>query len=126
MYRTYLCDAQGCVHFRRASRDPKTAGGPILLNPRAGPCQRGIEPLGTALAGPASAQQALSWIEHQTTNLGVRSSNLFGRASSFGTKLSTPKAAVFALEAATSVRSNTLFEPMMRSSFVSIFASFPK
>ncbi len=52
MYRTYLCDAQGCVHFRRASRDPKTAGGPILLNPRAGPCQRGIEPLGTALAGP--------------------------------------------------------------------------
>jgi len=39
---------------------------------------------------------------------------------------STPKAAVFALEAATSVRSNTLFEPMMRSSFASIFASFPK
>jgi len=24
------------------------------------------------------------------------------------------------------VRSNTLFEPMMRSSFASIFASFPK
>src|SRR6266571_7396534 len=48
------------------------------------------------------------------------------RARHFGTKLSTPKAAVFALEAATSVRSNTLFEPMMRSSFASIFASFPK
>src|SRR6266478_9683153 len=34
-------------------------------------------------------------------------------------KLGTPKPAVFALEAATSVRSSTLLEPMMRSSFAS-------
>jgi len=41
-------------------------------------------------------------------------------ARHFGTELGTPKPAVFALEAATSVRSNSLFEPMMRSSFASI------
>src|SRR5712664_2727675 len=38
------------------------------------------------------------------------------RARHFGTELGTPKAAVFALEAATSVRSSSLFDPMMRSS----------
>jgi hypothetical protein len=37
----------------------------------------------------------------------------------FGTELGTPKPAVFALEAATSVRSNSLFDPMMRSSWTS-------
>jgi hypothetical protein len=31
----------------------------------------------------------------------------------FGTELGTPKLAVFALEAATSVRSSSLFDPMM-------------
>src|SRR5713101_9827588 len=41
------------------------------------------------------------------------------RARHFGTKLGTPKPAVFALEAATSVRSSTLFEPMIRTSFAS-------
>ena len=41
------------------------------------------------------------------------------RARHFGTELGTPKPAVFALEAATSVRSNSLFEPMMRNSFAS-------
>ena len=35
----------------------------------------------------------------------------------FGTELGTPKPAVFALSAATSVRRSTLFDPMMRSSF---------
>jgi hypothetical protein len=37
----------------------------------------------------------------------------------FGTELGTPKPAVFALDAATSVRSNSLFEPMIRSSCAS-------
>jgi hypothetical protein len=41
------------------------------------------------------------------------------QARHFGTKLGTPKPAVFALEAATSVRSNSLFDPMMRSSCAS-------
>jgi hypothetical protein len=40
----------------------------------------------------------------------------------FGTELGTPKPAVFALEAATSVRSSSLFDPMMRSSSVGIEA----
>src|SRR6266849_2659273 len=35
------------------------------------------------------------------------------RARHFGTKLGTPKPAVFALSAATSVRRSTLFDPMM-------------
>jgi Arm DNA-binding domain len=39
------------------------------------------------------------------------------RARHFGTELGTPKPAVFALDAATSVRRSTLFDPMMRSSF---------
>jgi hypothetical protein len=39
------------------------------------------------------------------------------RARHFGTELGTPKPAVFALEAATSVRRSMLFDPMMRSSF---------
>jgi hypothetical protein len=38
------------------------------------------------------------------------------RARHFGTKLGTPKPAVFALEAATSVRSSTLFDPMICTS----------
>jgi hypothetical protein len=37
----------------------------------------------------------------------------------FGTRLGTAKPAVFALDAATSVRSSTLLEPMMRTSFAS-------
>src|SRR5437667_2081580 len=37
------------------------------------------------------------------------------RARHFGTELGTPKPAVFAPEAATSVRSSSLFDPMMRS-----------
>ena len=37
----------------------------------------------------------------------------------FGTKLGTPKVAVFALEAATSVRRSSLFDPLMRISFLS-------
>jgi len=37
----------------------------------------------------------------------------------FGTKLGTPKPAVFPLDAATSVRKSTLFDPMMRISFAS-------
>jgi hypothetical protein len=41
------------------------------------------------------------------------------RVRHFGTKLGTPKPAVFALAAATSVRSSTLFDPMMRTSFAS-------
>src|SRR5215831_9889581 len=41
------------------------------------------------------------------------------RARHFGTKLGTPKPTVFALETATSVRSSTLFDPMMRTSFAS-------
>jgi hypothetical protein len=41
------------------------------------------------------------------------------RARHFGTELGTPKGAVFALEAATSVRSSSLFDPMMRTSFAS-------
>ena len=41
------------------------------------------------------------------------------RARHFGTKLVTPKPAVFALEAATSGRRSTLFDPKMRTSFVS-------
>jgi hypothetical protein len=41
------------------------------------------------------------------------------RVRHFGTELGTPKPAVFALEAATSVRSNSLFDPMMRSSSTS-------
>jgi hypothetical protein len=39
------------------------------------------------------------------------------RVRHFGTELGTPKLAVFALSAATSVRRSTLFDPMMRSSF---------
>src|SRR6185312_13510642 len=39
------------------------------------------------------------------------------RARHFGTKLGTPKPAVFALSAATSVRRSALFDPMMRNSF---------
>jgi hypothetical protein len=39
------------------------------------------------------------------------------RARHFGTELGTPKPAVFALEAATSVRNSTLLDPMMRGSF---------
>jgi hypothetical protein len=50
--------------------------------------------------------------------LGVRSSNLLGCVT-FGTELGTPKPAVFALDAATSVRKSTLLAPMMRTSFVS-------
>jgi hypothetical protein len=38
-------------------------------------------------------------------------------ARHFGTELGAPKPAIFALEAATSVRKSTLFDPMMRSSF---------
>src|SRR5258708_20971241 len=41
------------------------------------------------------------------------------RARHFGTKLGTPKPADFALEAATSVRRSSLFEPIMRTSFSS-------
>src|SRR5262245_10114772 len=41
------------------------------------------------------------------------------RARHFGTKLGTQKPAVFALEAATRVRSSTLFDPMMRTSSAS-------
>jgi hypothetical protein len=41
------------------------------------------------------------------------------RARHFGTKLGTPKPAVFAPGAATSVRKNTLLAPMMRTFFVS-------
>jgi hypothetical protein len=41
------------------------------------------------------------------------------RARQFGTKLGTPKPAVFALEEATSVRNKTLFDPMMQTSFAS-------
>ena len=41
------------------------------------------------------------------------------RARHLGTKLGAPKPAVFALEAATSVRSSSLLEPMMRTSFPS-------
>src|SRR3954453_21065295 len=41
------------------------------------------------------------------------------RARHFGTKLGTPNIADFALDAATSVRRSRLFEPMMRTSFVS-------
>ena len=37
----------------------------------------------------------------------------------FGTELGTPKPAVFALDAATSVRRSSLFDPMMRTSFAS-------
>jgi len=48
----------------------------------------------------------------QTTNLAVRSSNRH-----FGTKLGTQEPAVFALEAP-SVRSSTLLDPMMRTSFL--------
>jgi hypothetical protein len=44
---------------------------------------------------------------------------LFCPARHFGTKLGTPKPAVFAVEAATSVRSSSLLEPMMRTSFAS-------
>src|SRR5258707_3410455 len=39
------------------------------------------------------------------------------RVRHFGTELGTPKPAVFALSAATSVRRSTLFDPVMRSSF---------
>src|SRR6266700_8144402 len=81
----------------------------------------------TALAGPRLAQTApVAQLDRAPDyeSGGQEFESL--RARHFGTKLSTPKAAVFALEAATSVRSNTLFEPMMRSSFASIFASFPK
>jgi hypothetical protein len=42
---------------------------------------------------------------------------LFCVARHFGTELGTPKPAVFALEAATSVHRSPLFEPMIRSSF---------
>jgi hypothetical protein len=38
-------------------------------------------------------------------------------ARHFGTEMGTPKPADFALEAATSVRNSTLFDPMMRSSW---------
>lgn len=38
-------------------------------------------------------------------------------ARHFATELGTPKPAVFALEAATSVRRSRLFDPMMRISF---------
>src|SRR3954466_8399776 len=41
------------------------------------------------------------------------------RARHFGTKVGTPKPAVFAPNAATSVRSSSLFDPMMRTFFVS-------
>src|ERR1700736_5561890 len=41
------------------------------------------------------------------------------RARHFGTELGTPKPAVFALEAATSVRSSSLFDAMMRNSSAS-------
>src|SRR5262249_7683388 len=41
------------------------------------------------------------------------------RARHFGTKLGTPKPAVFTLDAATSVRRSALFDPMMRISFAS-------
>src|SRR5262249_7501437 len=41
------------------------------------------------------------------------------RARHFGTKLGTQKPAAFTLEAATSVRGSTLFDPMMRTSFAS-------
>jgi hypothetical protein len=43
------------------------------------------------------------------------------RARHFGTKLGTPKPAVFAIEAATRVRRSTLLDPMMRTSFLSTF-----
>jgi len=43
----------------------------------------------------------------------------------FGIKLGTPKPAVFALETATSVRGSTLFDPMMRVSFVSTSMRWP-
>src|SRR5262245_57888181 len=51
---------------------------------------------------------------HQTTNSGGQEFE-----SLRATELGTPKPAVFALDAATSVRSSTLFEPMMRTSFAS-------
>jgi predicted flavoprotein YhiN len=41
----------------------------------------------------------------------------FRPARHFGTELGTPKPAVFALEAATSVLRSALFDPMMRNSF---------
>jgi hypothetical protein len=43
------------------------------------------------------------------------------RARHFGTKLVTPKPEIFALERATSVRSNTLLAPTMRTSFAPTF-----
>jgi hypothetical protein len=53
----------------------------------------------------------------------IRAATFLGRefesfpARHFGTELGTSKPAVFALEAATSVRRSALFDPMMRSCF---------
>jgi hypothetical protein len=56
----------------------------------------------------------------QTTDLGVRSSNLFGRAISLQ-NWARKKPAVFALEAATSERRSTLFDRVMRICLTSTF-----
>jgi len=48
------------------------------------------------------------------------------RARHFGTELGTPKPAAFALDVATSVRSNTLFDPILRSSFRSTPWPWPR
>ena len=53
------------------------------------------------------------------TACGTTAARFYGRkmARHFGTELGTPKPAVFALDAATSVLRSALFDPMMRSSF---------
>jgi hypothetical protein len=63
-------------------------------------------------------REASCYARRQPANeeFGIGRSNRF-RARHFGTELGTPKPADFALETATSVRSSTLFDPMMRTSF---------
>jgi hypothetical protein len=73
---------------------------------------------GLGAMATAAIRPALVWFYDL---LGIEQGARWGQefARHFGTKLGTPKPAVFALEAATSVRSSSLFEPMMRTSFPS-------
>src|SRR6266516_19087 len=116
--------SSGEPHYRSARTEMPVLSGIILLL-----VSRRMDHGMILALGPARARQSLHYqsllgfgalLAERTPDYesgGQEFESL--RARHFGTKLVTPKPAVFALEAATSVRRSTLFDPKMRTSFVS-------
>src|SRR5579883_2576216 len=99
--------------------DPRAIRSVIIARGRDGPpyrpapCTRGGLALSSAPGAPVAQLDRALPSEGRGREFESR------RVRHFGTKLGTPNPAVFALEAATSVRSSTLFDPLMRTSFAS-------